>query len=80
LLIGTGAIREEPPLLLPLDGPLEDRIYASGWGSVRRLAFPVEIENNPLFWERPFEAAGSSTPVWSTPRMGSFRPGDSVGA
>ncbi|MFF4021157.1 CoA transferase, partial [Streptomyces sp. NPDC001843] len=66
MLIDEGHVPEEPEIRLPLDGPFGDRIFASGHGPVRRLGFPVTIEENPLFWERPFEAAGSSTPTWST--------------
>jgi hypothetical protein len=25
----------------------------------------VEIENTPLFWERPAERVGSSSPIWT---------------
>lgn len=54
-----------PTLHLPVDGPWEDRIYTSPFGPVRRLAHPIEIENTPLFWERPAEQAGSSAPIWT---------------
>ena len=50
---------------LPLTGPWEDRVYGSPRGPVRRLVFPLSVDGNPLFWERPAEAAGSSSPVWS---------------
>ncbi|MEU1161084.1 hypothetical protein ABZ372_09980 [Streptomyces sp. NPDC005921] len=47
------------------DGLHEDRVHVSGDGSpVKRLRFPVTVEDIPLFWERPFEAAGSSSSVW----------------
>jgi hypothetical protein len=49
-----------------LDGPLEDRVYSSPRGPVRRLKFPVTIEGNPLFWEHPAEEPGASNPVWVT--------------
>ena len=49
-----------------LDGPLEDRVYSSARGPVRRLRFPVTIERNPLFWEHPAEEPGASNPVWVT--------------
>ncbi|MDX3638048.1 CoA transferase [Streptomyces sp. MB09-02B] len=67
MLMGAGQVAEEPEIRLPLDGPYEDRVHVSGDGSpVRRLRFPVTVEEAPLFWERPFEAAGSSVPRWST--------------
>jgi crotonobetainyl-CoA:carnitine CoA-transferase CaiB-like acyl-CoA transferase len=68
LLIAGGRAAEEPLLELPVDGPFEDRIHSSGVGPVKRLRFPVHIDGNPLFWDRPFEAAGSSSPTWSTVR------------
>jgi crotonobetainyl-CoA:carnitine CoA-transferase CaiB-like acyl-CoA transferase len=49
-----------------LDGPLEDRVYASGRGPVKRLRFPLEIERAPLFWEHPADIPGASTPTWVT--------------
>jgi hypothetical protein len=49
-----------------LDGPLEDRVYSSARGPVRRLRFPVTIDRNPLFWEHPAEEPGASNPVWVT--------------
>jgi hypothetical protein len=51
-----------PVIQLPVQGPCEDRVYSSGFGPVRRLRFPVEIEGNPLFWEHPAECAGNSNP------------------
>ncbi|MER5225237.1 hypothetical protein [Streptomyces flaveus] len=67
MLIGEGHAAEEPEVRLPLDGPYEDGVFVSGDGSpVKRLRFPVAVEENPLFWERPFEAVGSSAPRWST--------------
>jgi crotonobetainyl-CoA:carnitine CoA-transferase CaiB-like acyl-CoA transferase len=79
MLIEAGPGSEQPVLELPMAGPLEDRIYSSGYGPTRRLEFPLTVHGNPLFWERPFEAVGSSLPVWSTRRQGSFTPGYSVG-
>ncbi|MEU1183997.1 hypothetical protein ABZ464_41555 [Streptomyces sp. NPDC005820] len=65
MLIGAGHATEEPEIRLPLDGPYEDRVHVSGDGRpVKRLEFPVAVEETPLFWERPFEAAGRSAPVW----------------
>ncbi|MDX3452641.1 CoA transferase [Streptomyces sp. ME02-8801-2C] len=67
MLVGAGHVAEEPEIRLPLDGPYEDRVQVSGDGRpVKRLRFPVAVEETPLFWERPFEAAGSSAPVWCT--------------
>lgn len=69
MLVGAGQVAEQPEIRLPLDGPYEDRVHVSGDGTpVRRLRFPVTVEETPLFWERPFEAAGSSAPTWCTVR------------
>jgi hypothetical protein len=54
-----------PAIQIPIDGPWEDRIYAGPFGPVKRLVFPVQIEGNPLFWERPAERVGSATPNWA---------------
>ncbi|MDX3512626.1 hypothetical protein [Streptomyces caniscabiei] len=44
-------------------------MHVSGDGTpVRRLRFPVTVEETLLFWERPFEAAGRSAPTWRTVR------------
>ena len=65
LLTDRGRVAEQQARIdLPLDGPWEDRIYAGAFGPVRRLRFPLEIEANPLFWERPSESAGASNPIW----------------
>ncbi len=71
LLTSKGWIPEEAPVIklldgANLDGPLEDRVYSSARGPVRRLRFPVTIERNPLFWEHPAEEPGASNPVWVT--------------
>ncbi|WP_329281711.1 CoA transferase [Streptomyces sp. NBC_01451] len=66
MLIRVGRGGDEPEIRLPLDGTFGERVFASGNGPVKRLPFPLSIEGTPLFWERPFEAAGSSTPTWST--------------
>jgi len=55
----------EAVIEIPLDGPWEDRIYTGPFGPVRRMIFPVSIERTPLFWERPAERAGSSSPMWT---------------
>jgi len=68
ILIGRGEVPQEGPSIeLPLTGPWEDRIYSGATGPVRRLRFPLEVEGNPLFWERPADRAGGSTPCWVTP-------------
>jgi hypothetical protein len=54
-----------PDIRIPLDGPWDERIFTGPFGPVRRLLFPLTIENTPLFWERPAERAGSSSPVWT---------------
>jgi hypothetical protein len=54
-----------PDIRIPLNGPWEDRVFTGPFGPVRRLVFPVEIENTPLFWERPAERVGSSSPIWT---------------
>jgi crotonobetainyl-CoA:carnitine CoA-transferase CaiB-like acyl-CoA transferase len=66
LLINGGPTSESPPVPIPLDGPLEDRIYTVNGKPTRRLRWPLEIDGNPLFWEHPGDKAGASTPVWST--------------
>jgi hypothetical protein len=54
-----------PEIRIPLDGPWEDRVYTGPFGPVRRMIFPINIENTPLFWERPAERAGSSSSIWT---------------
>ncbi len=53
-------------IVLPLDGPWDDRVYVGAKGPLLRLVPPARIAGNPLFWERPSEAAGSSSPVWAS--------------
>ena len=70
-LTSKGWIPDDAPVIklldgANLDGPLEDRVYSSPRGPVRRLKFPVTIEGNPLFWEHPAEEPGASNPVWVT--------------
>jgi hypothetical protein len=55
-----------PAIRIPIDGPWEDRIYSGPFGPSRRLLFPMKIEGTPLFWERPAEPVGSSTPTWAS--------------
>jgi crotonobetainyl-CoA:carnitine CoA-transferase CaiB-like acyl-CoA transferase len=71
ILTSKGWVPDEAPVIQlldgeNLDGPLEDRVYSSPRGPVRRLRFPVTIERNPLFWEHPAEQPGASNPVWVT--------------
>jgi crotonobetainyl-CoA:carnitine CoA-transferase CaiB-like acyl-CoA transferase len=66
LLTDAGRATDEPVLTLPLTGPLEDLVYATPHGPVRRLRFPVTVDGTPLFWERPYEPVGSSAPDWTT--------------
>ena len=70
LLADAGRPADAPELRLPLTGPLEDPVYATPHGPVRRLRFPVEVDGAPLFWERPYEPVGSSTPRWTSPASG----------
>lgn len=65
LIDGPRPVDDQPVIRLPLEGPFGDRVYTSPRGPVRRMPFPLEIAGNPLFWERPYEAAGSSTPQWT---------------
>jgi crotonobetainyl-CoA:carnitine CoA-transferase CaiB-like acyl-CoA transferase len=65
ILIAKGEVPEEEPVIrLPIDGPYEDRIYSGAFGAVKRVRFPLAITGNPLFWERPADRAGASTPMW----------------
>jgi crotonobetainyl-CoA:carnitine CoA-transferase CaiB-like acyl-CoA transferase len=66
LLADAGRNAGEPELTLPLTGPVEDRVYTTPHGPVRRLRFPVDVAGAPLFWERPYEPVGSSAPRWTT--------------
>ena len=71
ILTSKGWVPDEEPVIKlldgeNLDGPLEDRVYSSARGPVRRLRFPVTIERNPLFWEHPAEEPGASNAVWVT--------------
>ena len=66
-LTSKGSIPDVTPVIKlldgkNLDGPLEDRVYSSPRGPVRRLRFPVTIQRNPLFWEHPAEEPGSLQP------------------
>jgi crotonobetainyl-CoA:carnitine CoA-transferase CaiB-like acyl-CoA transferase len=54
------------PIKFPLDGPFEDRIITTPNGPVRRLLFPVQTAHAPVYWERSYEIAGASAPVWTT--------------
>jgi hypothetical protein len=82
LLISAGEQEEQPELPFPLDGPFEPRVSATPDGPLRRLPWPVAVENAPVFWERPGEPYGSSTPTWITSaEVGRLRSsGDDPGA
>lgn len=54
------------PIHFPLDGPFEGRIITTPGGPVRRLLFPVHTEHAPVYWERSYEIAGASAPIWTT--------------
>jgi crotonobetainyl-CoA:carnitine CoA-transferase CaiB-like acyl-CoA transferase len=73
LLADAARAEEEPPIVLPLHEPTEDRVYATPHGPARRLRFPVEVADNPLFWERPYEAVGSSTATWTAAGLSGVR-------
>jgi CoA-transferase family III len=66
-LIADGQVEASAtPITFPLDGPFEDRIITTPGGPVRRLLFPVHTEHAPVYWERSYEIAGASAPVWTT--------------
>lgn len=46
---------------------MTDGIYGMGARPTRRLAPPLDIDAVPLFWDRPAELAGSSSPKWAGP-------------
>lgn len=54
------------PIRFPLDGPFEDRLITTPGGPVRRLLFPVQSPHAPVYWERSYEIAGASAPIWTT--------------
>ncbi|MGV9870533.1 CoA transferase, partial [Rhodococcus koreensis] len=66
-LINKGQIVEDTEWVkLPLDGPYEDRVYYDpSHGPMKREFWPLEVQGNPLFWDRGVEGFGSSNPVWS---------------
>jgi hypothetical protein len=71
ILTDKGIVPEEGPIIKlldseSLDGPWEDRVYSSGVGPVRHLPFPVQIERNPLYWERASDLPGASNAKWTT--------------
>jgi hypothetical protein len=66
LLIQAGRPPEEQVIELPVQGPLDERTYAGLNGPIRRLRWPVEIENAPFFWERHGDPYGSSVAMWVT--------------
>ncbi|MDI9979516.1 CoA transferase [Rhodococcus sp. IEGM 1307] len=46
---------------------LTDTVHGMGVRPTRRLAPPVDIDDVPLFWDRPAELPGSSLPQWAGP-------------
>ena len=54
------------PITFPVDGPFEERLITTPGGPVRRLRFPVESQHAPVYWERSYEVAGASAPIWTT--------------
>jgi crotonobetainyl-CoA:carnitine CoA-transferase CaiB-like acyl-CoA transferase len=55
---------DEPPLELPLPGPLEAAVYDSPVGPVRRLRWPMQVGGVPFRFDRPGDPFGSSVPRW----------------
>jgi crotonobetainyl-CoA:carnitine CoA-transferase CaiB-like acyl-CoA transferase len=55
---------DEPPLELPLAGPLEAAVYDSPAGPVRRLRWPMRVGGVPFRFDRPGDPFGSSVPCW----------------
>ena len=55
---------DEPPLELPLAGPLEAAVYDSPAGLVRRLRWPMRVSGIPFRFDRPGDPFGSSVPGW----------------
>jgi hypothetical protein len=64
LLVNAGPPPEEAAITLPLEGPLQERVFTTPAGAVRRLPWPVEVAGSPFFWERPGDPFGSSIPMW----------------
>ena len=55
---------DEPPLELPLAGPLDTAVYDSPAGPVRRLRWPMRDRGIPFRFDRPGDPFGSSVPCW----------------
>lgn len=66
LLVSAGDQEPQPELPFPLDGPFEPRVSITADGPLRRLPWPVAVAGAPLYWERPGDPYGSSTPTWTT--------------
>lgn len=66
LLVSGGAQEPQEELPFPVDGPFEPRVAISADGPLRRLRWPVAVAGAPVFWERPGDPYGSSTPTWTT--------------
>lgn len=61
LLPQEAATGETGPPAIPA---VEDRVFWSPGGPVRRLTMPVTLAGIPIFWERPGDPYGSATPDW----------------
>lgn len=68
LLVSAGSPPRHPEIRLPVEGPLDQTIAMTPLGPAQRLVAPVRVERAPLFWERPGEFYGSSSPEWATVR------------
>jgi crotonobetainyl-CoA:carnitine CoA-transferase CaiB-like acyl-CoA transferase len=55
---------DEPPLELPLPGPLDPAVHDSPVGPVRRLRWPMRVSGIPFRFDRPGDPFGSSVPRW----------------
>lgn len=53
---------------LPWEPPRENTVRGMANRPSLRLEQPLTITGNPLYWDRPAEAAGASAPVWAVRR------------
>lgn len=67
LVLAEAGGRPDGPLIGPASPAdlFEPRLVRSARGPARLRVAPLQVEGNPLFWERPPEAFGSSSPTWS---------------
>jgi len=68
-LLGLTVAPNVPVFETPSPEQFEERIYNGTRGPLRRLRSPIDIDGNPLFWERPGELYGSSAPTWAGLRI-----------